>query len=152
MNLDFWPFWLFWWHNNLWRWRKREISSGIFACRSVKVLDPCLHFRAAKNEHATLTIYRSSSTCWHLKTTALAQIQSSLGQRNQRQIAFSISWTFQEPRALISWKLCDFGCSENRFEFHFVSASLLSKWGQRKISKSFTCTAMAASHACQWSI
>ena len=68
------PLWLFWRHNNLWGWRKREKSSGIYACRSVKVLDPCLHFGAARNERATLTIYRCSSTCWHLKTPALAQI------------------------------------------------------------------------------
>ena len=54
----------------------------------------CLHFGAANIEHATLTIYRCSST--YLKTTALAQIhhigfeqlsESSTGQINQRQIS-----------------------------------------------------------------
>ena len=101
MYLDFLPLplWLFWWHNNFWGWRKREKSSGIYACRSVKVLDPCLHFGAAKNEHATLTIYRCSLTCWHLQTPALAQIHHRT--KNQGQIAVSISWTRQEPRGLV---------------------------------------------------
>ena len=57
----------------------------------------------------------------------------------------------------LSWKRCDFGSSGTRFKFHhgqlFISVSLFfSKWGQRKISKSFTWTAMVSAHACQWSL
>ena len=76
MYLDFLPLplWLLWWNNILSRWRKREKSSGIYAGRSVKVLDPCLHSGAAKIEQAPLTIYRCSSTFFHLKTPALAQV------------------------------------------------------------------------------
>ena len=54
---------------------------------------------------------------------------------HQRQISFSITWTRQEPRGLVSWELCDFGSSGSQFEFHcgqlFISLSLsFSKWGQ----------------------
>ena len=86
------PLWLFWRRNNLWGWRKREKSSGINTCRSVKVLDPCLHFGAAKK----------SVQRWHVGTWRhLPLPRSIIGQRNQRQIAFSISWTRQEPRGLV---------------------------------------------------
>ena len=119
------PSWLCWWHNNLWGWRKREKSSGIYACRSVKVLDPCLHFRAAKNEHAPLTIDRCSSTCWHLKTPVLAQIH----HRTKKPKTNSLFNQLNTSRASwLSWKLCDFGSSGTRFEFHrgqlFISVSL----------------------------
>ena len=126
MYLDFLPLslWLFWWHNDLWGWRKREKSSGIYAGHSVKVLDPCLHFGAAKNEHATLTIYRCGSTCWHLKTPALAQIHHS----TKKPKANSLFNQLNSSRASwLSWKLCVFGSSGTRFEVHhgqlFISVS-----------------------------
>ena len=150
------PLWLFWWNHNLWGWRKKEKSSGIHACHSVKVLDSCLRFGAAKkNEHAMLTIYRCSSTCWHLKTPALAQIHHRTN-KNQRQIAFSISWTGQEPRGLVGSSVISDpavpALNSTMVNSLFLCHFFFSKWGQRKISKSFTCTAMASAHARQRSL
>ena len=93
------PLWLFWWHNNLRGWRKREKSSGIYACRSVKVLDPCLHFGRQKMSTQCCPFtgaVRRVGTWRHLRLP-----RSIIGQRSQRQIAFSISWTRQEPRGLV---------------------------------------------------
>ena len=122
------PLWLFWWHNNLWGWRKTEQSSGIYACRSVKVLDPFLHFGAAKYEHATLTIYRCSSTCWHLKTPSIAHIHHRTNEPKKNNLFKQLNLS---RASWLSRKLCDFGSRGTRFEFHrgqlFVSASLFSQ-------------------------
>ena len=77
-------------------------------------------------------------------------------KRNQRQIAFSITWTRQEPCGLVgSSVISDPGVpSSNSTAVNslFLCRFFFSKWGQQKISKSFTSTAMASAHARQWSL
>ena len=75
--------------------------------------------------------------------------------RNQRQIAFSITWTRQEPCGLVgSSVISDPGVPGSNstavnslFLCHFFSQSEDSKKCQ-----SFTSTAMASAHARQWSL
>ena len=99
-------------------------------------------------------VYRCSSTCWHLKTPALAQIHHRTEKPKTNSLFNQLNTS---GASWLSWKLCDFGSSGTRFEFHrgqlFISVSLFfSKWGQQKNSKSFTWTAMASAHARQWSL
>ena len=78
------------------------------SCKSARSLPP---FGAAKNDHATLTFYRCSSTCWHLKTPALAQIH----HRTKKPKTTSLFNHLNSSRASwLSWKLCDFGSSGTR--------------------------------------
>ena len=125
--------------------KKKGKSSGIYTCRSVKVLDPCLHFGAAKIEHATPTIYKCGSTCWHLKTPALAQIH----HRTKKPKTNSFFSQLNSSRASwLSWKLCDLGSSGTWFEFHraqlFISVSLFSS--QSEDSEKFR----SLSHVRRW--
>ena len=94
-------------------------------CKSARSLPP---FRGGKNEHATLTIYRCSSTCWHLKILALAQID----HRTKKPKTNSLFNQLISSRASwLIWKLCAFGSSGTWFEFHrgqhFIFVSLFSE-------------------------
>ena len=81
---------------------------------------------------------------------------SSDDKREKRQIVFSITWTRQEPCGLVgSSVISDPGVPGSNSTV--VNPLLLchfffSKWGQQKISKSFTSTAMASAHVRQWSL
>ena len=68
----------------------------------------------------------------------------------------SICNTRQEPRGLVGRSVIsdpavpgsNFTTVSSLFLCHYFS----SKWGKRKISKSFACSAMASAHACKWSL
>ena len=63
------------------------------------MLDLCFHFWAAKNEQhqwAFTGAVRGVATWRHPHLS-----RSIIGQRNQRQMAFSISWARQEPRGSV---------------------------------------------------
>ena len=125
------------------------------ASKNFRFITGSLHFGAAKNKHAMLTIYRCSSTCWHLKAPTLAQIHLRT-KKLKTNCLFNQLNSSRAP--WLSWKICDFGSCGTRFEFQrgqlFISVSLFffSNWGQRKISKSFTSSAMTSAHARQWSL
>ena len=72
----------------------------------------------------------------------------------QRQIAFSICWTRQEPCCLVgSSVILDRAVpysNSTTVNSLFLCHFFFSKWGQRKISKSFKCSVMASAHARQW--
>ena len=89
------------------------------------MLDPCLHFGAAKNEHATLTIYRCSSTFWHLKNTCACLVHHWTKKPKTNSLFNRLN---SSRASRLSWKLCDFGSSSTRLEFHrgqlFISVSL----------------------------
>ena len=76
----------------------------------------------------------------------------------QTQIAFSIIWTRQAPRGLVGSSVIISDPAVPGLNFTAVSSLFLcyfffsSKWGQRKISKSFACSAMASAHARQRSL
>ena len=106
---------LFWWHNNLWGWRKRENEFRnlcLSFCQSARSLLP---FLGCKKWAASVSIYRCSSTCWHLKTPALIQIH----RRTKKPKTNGLFNQLSSSRASwLSWKLCDFESICTRSEFH----------------------------------
>ena len=60
-------------------------------------------------------VYRCSSTCWHLKTPALAQIHHRTEKPQTNSLFNQLNTS---GASWLSWKLCDFGSSGTRFKFH----------------------------------
>ena len=113
--------------------KRRRNSSSIGV---IPVKDQC------RGGHFFCYVYRCSSTCWHLKTPARAQIH----HRNKTNSLFNQLNT--SGASWLSCKLCDFGSSGTRFEFHcgqlFISVSLF--FSQSEDSKKF----QSLSHERRW--
>ena len=94
---------------------------------------------------------RRAGTWRHLRLP-----RSIIGQRNQRQIAFSFSWTRQKPRVLVGSSVvldpAVPGLNCTVVNCFFLCVTFFLKVRTAKISKSFTCTAMASADARQWSL
>ena len=115
--------------------KRRRNSSSIGV---IPVKDQC------RGGHLFCYVYRCSSTCWHLKTPALAQIHHRTEKPKTNSLFNQLNTS---GASWLSWKLCDFGSSGTRFEFHrgqlFISVSLFS---QGEDSKKF----QSLSHERRW--